>query len=72
VNYSYTGIKYDKLVEIEKRKFDFSKIKIELDEKLQKVEDQIASIEGSVVSFSDFDKSDSQVDIFGQGNQVAD
>jgi type IV secretory pathway VirB10-like protein len=74
VNYSYTGIKYDKLVEIEKRKFDFSKIKIELDEKLQKVEDQIASIEGSVVSFSDFDESDSNshADIFGQSNQVAD
>jgi uncharacterized protein (DUF58 family) len=72
VNYSYTGIKYDKLVEIEKRKFDFSKIKIELDEKLQIIENQIASIEGSIVSFSDFDESYSQADVFGQDNQVAD
>ena len=61
------------MVEIEKRKFDFSNIRIELDEELQKVEEKIASIEGSVISLSDlgFDSQEGE-DVFGGGNQVAD
>lgn len=57
INYDYVGIKYDKLIDIEKRKFDQEKIDFE-DKELQNIAEDADQLEDEIIDLDDLSSGD--------------